>query len=129
MHSDPNQDVAYTDRCSAYDGLGNEVSAVPDCEQALRLNPGSTAAHIDLGVISIRQKKYADAVAQFDQTIALAPGSATALLDRGIAYELLGSRDAAIADYQNALKIDPALPAAQAGLKRLGIDPAAPGAQ
>jgi lipoprotein NlpI len=101
---------------------------VPDCEQALRLNPGSTAAHINLGVINIRQKNYAGAVGQFDQTIALAPDSATAFLDRGIAYELLGSRDDAIADYQNALKIEAALPAAQAGLKRLGVDPAAPGA-
>jgi lipoprotein NlpI len=45
---------------------------------------------------------------------------------RGVAYEELGIKDSAITDYQNALKFNPSLTAAQDGLKRLGASVPAP---
>jgi hypothetical protein len=46
-----------------------------------------------------------------------------ALLNRALAKEMLGEREASIADFRAALRLEPTLAAATEGLKRLGASP------
>jgi len=55
-----------------------------------------------------------------DRAVALGPGNVHFLETRAAIFEKLGRRDEAVADYLAALKIEPTMPAAKKGLKRLG---------
>jgi Tfp pilus assembly protein PilF len=55
--------------------------------------------------------------------VALAPDNADCIETRAEIFEKLGRREPAIADYRTALKIDPTMKEALAGLKRLRAIP------
>jgi hypothetical protein len=55
--------------------------------------------------------------------VSLAPNDADGIETRAEILEKLGRRPAAIADYRAALKIDPGMAEAKAGLKRLNAKP------
>ncbi|MBU6507470.1 MAG: hypothetical protein KGI92_09525 [Alphaproteobacteria bacterium] len=58
-----------------------------------------------------------------DMALILAPNNAAVIETRAEINEKLGKRDAAIADYRAALKLDPKMTQASDGLKRLNATP------
>ncbi|MGV3572544.1 MAG: tetratricopeptide repeat protein [Ramlibacter sp.] len=61
-----------------------------------------------LAETEFQQGAYEDAIASFTRAIALAPGRASLRVRRGAAFEAMGRLPEAAADYQAALRIDPA---------------------
>jgi len=98
--------VAYINRALAFRAKGAVESALSDLDEALRLDPKSTAAHSERG--SIRQAKgdWDGAIADFDAAIAREPKSLAALCGRAGAYLAKGDIDRAIADYDKALQLN-----------------------
>jgi tetratricopeptide (TPR) repeat protein len=64
-------------------------------------------------------KNYDEAVRFFTEAIKVEPRYADAYYNRGFAYELKQKRQAAKADYENALRIQPEHNLAQKGLIRV----------
>ena|SRR5215469_1263407 len=67
--------------------------------------------------------KDEDALRDVDMALILAPNNAAILETRAEINEKLGKRDAAVADYRAALKLDPKMTQASDGLKRLNATP------
>lgn len=67
--------------------------------------------------------KSHEALRDVNMALLLAPKNAAVVETRAEIYEKLKERDKAIADYREALKLDPKMKEASAGLKRLGATP------
>ncbi len=79
--------------------------------KALALDDSNVRAHTILGRIHIFFQRYEQARAEMDRAISLNPSDAHALAGRGNNRMWLGEPDAAIADLELALRIDPELAA------------------
>lgn len=64
-----------------------------------------------------------EALRDVDMALILAPKNAAVIETRAEIYEKLKERDKAIADYRQALQLDPKMTQASDGLKRLGATP------
>jgi protein O-mannosyl-transferase len=86
-------------------GKGSE--AIAQYQQALRLNPGASAAHHNLGLVLQAQGKSAEAMAEFRAALQLQPDYESA--EHNLANRLAdaGQLDEAIAHYLAALRLDP----------------------
>ena len=69
--------------------------------------------------ISIQRRKT-KALEDYTQSLQLKPDNPGGLVMRGQAYEHLGERDKALADFRAAVAIDPRFKEAEEGVKRLG---------
>ncbi|MDE2227836.1 MAG: tetratricopeptide repeat protein [Alphaproteobacteria bacterium] len=67
--------------------------------------------------------KDTEGLRDVDMALLLAPNDAPVIETRAEIYEKLGKRDEAIADYRTALKLDPKMKEASAGLQRLKAMP------
>jgi adenylate cyclase len=79
--------------------------------KALALDDSNVRAHTILGRIHIFFQRYEQARAEMDRAISLNPNDAHALAGRGNNRMWLGEPEAAIADLELALRIDPELAA------------------
>lgn len=68
----------------------------------------------------------AEALSAFGRALALTPNDAKAISNRAVALAALGSRDAAIAEFQRALEKDTCLTDARENLSKLGVQSIAP---
>ena len=66
--------------------------------------------------------EFQAAVADFDSAIELVGSDPDMILQRGLAHTALGHRDAALADFDEVLRIDPTSTIAQANRDRLQGD-------
>ncbi|MEO5774869.1 MAG: tetratricopeptide repeat protein [Sphingomicrobium sp.] len=83
------------------------MSALQDCEEALRLTPGE-AAYIDsLGMVLLRLKQYAKSIEAYSKAIAKRPLSAESLMGRAFAFAGKGDMEHARADAKAARAVDP----------------------
>jgi tetratricopeptide (TPR) repeat protein len=64
-----------------------------------------------------------DAIKDANAALDLEPGSAFLLELRGRCFEAAGQRDKAIADFKEALRVDPSIKTARLGLARLDAKP------
>jgi tetratricopeptide (TPR) repeat protein len=85
--------------------------------EIVALNPQYTIAYFNMGLLYLDQKKYQEAIKQFTLALATDPVHSESYFFRGISEELLGNKTAAMADYQQALLIDPEFEAASEALK------------
>jgi tetratricopeptide (TPR) repeat protein len=105
--------TTYRERGSAYNYLERYKEAVADYDKALALGtssevPRETAmAHLGRGYALLLLDQNQPAVADFDAVLKVVPGSSNALRWRGAAYQGLGDRAKAVADYKAALAIEP----------------------
>jgi tetratricopeptide (TPR) repeat protein len=119
----------YRERGSAYNYLAKYKEAVADYDNALALGysfevPRETAmAHLGRGYALLRLDQYHPAIADFDAVLKVVPHSSNALGWRGAAYQGLGDRAKAVADYKAALAIDPKNERILNSLKFLGEPP------
>jgi len=88
----------------AYTGRARE--ATPLAERAIRLDPLSLRAQVNLGVILNMSRRYDDAVVQFERTLELDSGDAMAHAMLGLSYSYKGLLDRAVSELALARKAD-----------------------
>jgi lipoprotein NlpI len=93
---------AFANRCDAYNNKRDYDHALPDCNEAIRLDPKSPGAFTNLGDAYYGKKDYSHAIADYSQAMRLAPGNAVPVHDRGNAYFVTGNFTAAAADLLGA---------------------------
>lgn len=82
--------------------------AVADFTEAIRLFPKYSQAFNDRAATRFLARAADEAILpDLDEAIRLDPKSAAAFMGRGEAYEKQGDRDRAVADYRQALTLDP----------------------
>jgi tetratricopeptide (TPR) repeat protein len=100
-------------------GQYNEALACYD--NMLMVSPGNASGLYNKGyVYLVYLKNYDEAVRFFTEAIKVEPRYADAYYNRGFAYELKKNRQAAKADFENALRIEPEHDLARRGLSRVG---------
>ena len=85
--------------------LGEYAAALADYEAALALDPGSSYALYNAGIVRDRLGDYAGAVAAFSGAIQLEPQNADFFHNRGFSYRKMERYEDAIADYTLALQV------------------------
>jgi len=99
---------------------GRTESAIQTYNSILDINPDFVPVLYNLGYIQlVYEKDFPRAVDYFTQTIQLAPEYVEAYYNRGYSYELMGRKDLARMDYQEALKLKSNFPKAIEGMNRL----------
>jgi tetratricopeptide (TPR) repeat protein len=117
----------YRQRGSAYNYLGKYGEALADYDKALArgfivsLPREEAYSNLGRGYALLQLKQYKRAVDDFDVVLKVVPRSSTALAWRGAAYQGLGNREKAVADYNSALAIDSNSERAIDGLKSLDV--------
>lgn len=118
---EPGYAYSYLGRAVSYEAERAYDRAIADCTKAIALLPFLPAPY------NCRARAYhlkgedAKGLPDADKAIAMAPNFADALETRAEIYEKLGRRRVAVVDYSAALKIDPSLDPAKAGLRRLAM--------
>jgi tetratricopeptide (TPR) repeat protein len=90
--------------------LGQNDCALQDYSQAIRLNPGFSAAFNSRCYLYAITNRLQDALKDCNEALRLDPKNQYAYDSRGFAYLKLGMLDASIADYNAALSIEPGRP-------------------
>jgi tetratricopeptide (TPR) repeat protein len=88
-------------------------------QEALRLDPGMAAAHVELGHIHARKEAWSDAAREYRAAIRLKPDLAIAHFRLGQALEQEGDTAAALEEYRRAAELDSAQAEYQANYQRL----------
>jgi hypothetical protein len=92
----------------------------------LRDAPDTEMVATEQGRLLLTLGRPAEALPAFGRALALSPNDARAISNRAVALAALGSREAAIAEFQRALAEDPCLSDARENLAKLGVVGAVP---
>lgn len=104
----------YANRCRAYVEIGDLQQATKDCDEGVRLGGSNGGpSYASRGLLNLRKSKFAEAEQDLSRAVKLVPSSVENYRLRGEAYENLGQRAKAIADYKTAASMAP-----RAGVKR-----------
>ncbi|MBM3785135.1 MAG: hypothetical protein FJW30_12285 [Acidobacteria bacterium] len=95
-------------------------------EAAKTKNPRNADLASHLGRVHLEMSNPALALSEFGKALALEPADPRHLQNRGVALYLLNQNDAARADFERALTLDPCLGAARINLEKLGGTPPPP---
>lgn len=87
---------------------------------AKRIAPDDLLVASELGKMFLERKRPSEALVEFGRAVAIEPRNPLSLNNRAVALSLLGMRDLAIADLQQALSIDACLLDARRNLRDLG---------
>ena len=120
------REAAYMHRAFAYSMKGFEDLAIADLTKAIALKPDlDTLATLYLarGRSYYNKSSLQPSHRRFDADDCAEPRYADAYKMRASAYQMKGQLNYAIADYREALKLDPDAQAVKDVLKRLGATP------
>ena len=98
---------AFYRRGNAYSEKGDYDRAIPDYDQAIRLNPSHANTFSNRGVAYARKGDYDQAILDYGEAIRLNPNHADAFSNRGVAYARKGDYDQAIQNYDEAIRLNP----------------------
>ena len=102
---------ALGERCLVRGMLDQDLdAALSDCNSARRNESGNSQILYNRGIVQLRRREYAKAIADFNATLALQPRLAPAIYGRGLAKIAKGDKAAGEADLQAAVAIEPRLP-------------------
>ena len=113
----------YIDWAVAYDCIGNSQEAIAKLHQAESIMRTAQVYSL-IGMVYVRQNKRAEAMEALETAIRLDPSFDMTYTYRAALYGSEGNVNAAIADYQHALALNPANTAAQQGLAMVEQRPA-----
>ncbi len=99
--------TAYNNRGWSYSDKGDHDRAIPDFDEAIRLDPKLAIAFVNRGWSYERKGDYDRAIADYDEAIRLDPKYSLAYNNRGWAHQLKGEYDQAIADFGEAIRTNP----------------------
>ncbi len=110
-------------RGSVYEAMGRGAEALAQYETAVRLNGSDTQARASLASLAMRARQYDAAKPQFEQLLAM--GYRPSRMHFGLAQiaEARADSTTAVAEYREALRLEPGLAEAKAALARLGVKP------
>lgn len=94
-------------RAAGYFAQKRYQEAIPDFDEAIRLNPNSAQAFYGRGNAYLATRQYVRAIQDFDRAISLAPKDSRAYSNRCAAHAMLGKLERAIADCDRALQLNP----------------------
>jgi putative PEP-CTERM system TPR-repeat lipoprotein len=100
---------------------GNTDRAIADLEAAAKLDPGGTQADITLAMLNLRRKEFDQALRTIGKLEATQPDNTLLHNMKGAAYLGKGDTGKARAQFEIALKIDPAYFPAAANLASLDL--------
>lgn len=119
---EPGLAEAWTNLGSTLDDLGRADEARAAYEHALALRP-SAETYNNLGALDLKANHPDAAAARFRQAIALRPELAAIHENLGLALRAAGDRGGAMAAFETALRLDPALATSRAALEQLRASP------
>lgn len=98
---------AYVWRANCYSLLKEYEKALPDYDQAIRLNPEDATAYFNRGLAYAVSGKYEQAIQDYSEAIRLKPDYVAAYLGRGNVYDAIEKYEQAIEDYTEAIRLKP----------------------
>ena len=110
----------------AYMKKGNYDRAIAEQTKALEIDsttPEAFSYYFNRALAYPKAGKATQGLSDAERALQLSPNSAFALNARGQILEALGRRQEAIADFRQALAIDPNIEDSREGLRRLGATP------
>ena len=110
--------AAYTRRGSLLLEDGDLAAALRDFERALVLDPESATAYGGRGLVFLKQGRHAEAIEDFTMGLGLKPiAKVRAVIhnNRAVAHGARGRPEAAMRDYAEAIRVNPAYPRAYLG--------------
>jgi Flp pilus assembly protein TadD len=116
---EPANPAAHVDLATVYTHAFETAEAIAEYRTAVKLDPNNARQHAALAIALANAGLAEDAIDEFYEALRRDPKFATA--QSGLAYVLTqqpGRIDEAIAAYDTALRLDPTLQPATAGLKR-----------
>ena len=119
LDKDPTDERAISCRCWAYMAVGEFDRALKDGEEAVRLNPESTAWKNNRGEVFVKRKEYDKAIAEFTALLDANPRYFFALYNRSEAYLRNKQFARAKADIEAALTNETKVPGLHMNLARV----------
>jgi tetratricopeptide (TPR) repeat protein len=101
--SNPYNALAFYELGNADYMLGHKAEAIRSWTEAFRLDPNMAQAYIARGTHFYNEGKYVDSLRDFEQAVVLRP-STESFLQRGFALQALGRHEAALSDFDEALR-------------------------
>ena len=95
---------AYVWRANCYGWLQEYEKALPDYDQAIRLNPEDAPAYRNRGIVYAAIGQYEQAIEDYSEAIRLKSDYVDAYLGRGNAYGAMEKYEQAIAEYTEAIR-------------------------
>ena len=92
---------------AAWEQKKEYAKALADCNELVRLEPGSALAYKGRGLVLAQKGDFDSAIADFTEAIGLDPAQAETYFMRGGVREMKGEHDQAIADLSEAIRLDP----------------------
>jgi tetratricopeptide (TPR) repeat protein len=86
---------------------GEPARAIADYGALLELEPTSSEAHLDRGILHYRAGRFAEALDDFEAAIVWSPPYDEAYFNRAQALAMLGRKGEAFADYSRVLELEP----------------------
>lgn len=99
--------AAFSSRCGWWWAKKDPDRALPDCNEAIRVDPGYAAAYINRGNAYLSKAETDRAFDDFNQAIRLDPRNAWAYSARGDIYKGKGDLDRAMADFRESIRLNP----------------------
>lgn len=87
--------------------VGNDALADTSLQQATEIAPGEPAAWTDWGILALRQRNFDPAADRFHHALQLVPRNSRIFFLLGLLNSARGDSQAAIENYQQAVKLDP----------------------
>lgn len=103
---------ALHERCNTYWMMGNADRAIPDCTQAIRLDPNDADFYHSRGLAYSQKGDEDRAIADYNQAIRLGLKGENVYINRGLSYVEKAEFDRAIADFDEAIQLNPREPRA-----------------
>ena len=111
IKKDPANFEHYMSRGMIYmNSLLDYKAAAKDFGEVIRLNPNEPAGYYNRGSCYIQFSEWKKAKSDLDIAIAKAPGLVAAWLNRGVVLLNMKQNDAALADFNRGLELDPRMP-------------------
>lgn len=120
---DPREPHALAQLGLVYARRGQLDEAVRWFEQAVAADPRMAPARFNLAKAAVLQKRPQDALRQFEAGLADMPGHVMARLDYGDVLWSVGETNRALAEYREALRLQPGLPPALQRIERTNRKP------
>jgi tetratricopeptide (TPR) repeat protein len=116
IRMNPQEPEFFLQRALAYRLMGDRENALGDYRTAELLDPQRSGSSVFAyrGEVSLEDKDFDQAIAHFDEALAInrfprAYARAFTLVNRGIAHDEKGNHDKAIADFTEAIRIQPTM--------------------
>lgn len=115
--------LAYAMRALAFSLKGTLTEALPDYDEAIRLDPTSAMALNNRAWVLFKLDRLDEGMTDVQRSLALAPGSPHAHDTRAHIYQARGERTEAMRDYEQAMRFggEPLVKLYQCGLEAAGL--------